>query len=102
MRTLLSLLNLLEFASTASTVGLVLEQNTDVSRRLYKLNVRFILKDNASGQVLHQGRTFSQVAYDRIASEFANIQTQIDAEERAAREVGDDIRTRIATYFSAR
>jgi hypothetical protein len=92
---------LLEFASTASTVGLVLERNTDVSRQLYKLNVAYVLKDNASGQVIHQGRTFSHVAYDRIQSEFSNIQSQINAEERAAIEVGDDIRTRIATYLSA-
>jgi hypothetical protein len=79
----------------------VLERNTDISRQLFKLNVAYVLKDNASGQVVHQGRTFSHVAYDRIQSEFANIQTKVNAEERAAIEVGDDIRTRIATYLSA-
>jgi LPS-assembly lipoprotein len=92
----------LEFVTSAGTFDLVLEQNEDVSRRLYRLNVTYTLKDNQNGDVIHQGHSFSHVAYDRIASEFTNIQAQKNAEERAAIEVAEDIRTRLAAYFSTR
>ncbi len=90
----------LDFQSNAGNFGLVLERNTDVSRRLYRLDVKYTLTDNQSGEVVHEGRTFSHVAYDRLTSEFSNIQAQINAEERAATEVGEDITTRIAAHFS--
>ena len=79
----------------------VIEANSDVSRRLFVLNVEYRLIDNATDKVLHQGKTFSHVAYDRVRSEFANIQADTDVRERASIEVANDIRTRLAVYFSS-
>ncbi len=81
---------------------LVIQRNTDVSRRSYRLKVAFSLRDGSSGRKIYSGSTFSEVSYDKITSEFANLQAKTNAEERAARQVSQDIRTRLAAYFATR
>lgn len=93
---------ILEFSPAPDTNDLVIESNADISRRLYKLSVEYRLIDKSSNKVVHQGKTFSHVAYDRVTSEFANIQAETNVRERAAFQVADDIRTRLAAYFSSR
>ncbi len=91
----------LEFAASGRIFDIVKAINTDTLRRLYKLNVQYRLFDTATGEVIHEGKTFSDIAYDRTGLEFSNIQAQNNAEERAALQVGDDIRTRLAAFFAA-
>ena len=92
---------ILEFVARSDIKETVIESNSDVSRRLFVLNVEYRLIDNATDKVVHQGKTFSHVAYDRVRSEFANIQADTDVRERASIEVANDIRTRLAVYFSS-
>lgn len=75
-------------------------QNTDVLRVSYRLNVSFELVDISTGKALYSGKTFSYVSYDRTGTPFANQQARTNAEERAAREVALDMRTRLAAYFA--
>ncbi len=86
----------------ADEFDLVIQRNTDVSRRSYRLNVQFLLRDDTSGRKIYSGNTFSEVSYDKITSEFANLQAKTNAEERAARQVSQDIRTRLAAFFATR
>jgi hypothetical protein len=41
------------------------------------------------------------VSYDRTTADFSNVQAETNAMERAAKEIGNDIRTRLAAYFSS-
>ena len=92
----------LEFIPQVDANNVVIEPDGDVSRRLYKLAVDYRLLDNRNDKVLHQGRTFSHLSYDRVRSEFANIEAEKDISERASIQVADDIRTRLAAYFASR
>ena len=74
--------------------------NTESLRQHFTANVSFVLYDNQSGKAVYSGKTFSQVGYDRVDAPAANLQAQVNAEERAAREVGQDIRTRLAAYLA--
>ncbi|MGI9463960.1 MAG: hypothetical protein ACR2OM_08470 [Aestuariivirgaceae bacterium] len=74
--------------------------NTEVLRKHYNVNVSFVLYSLDTNKPVYSGKTFSQVGYDRIAAPVANLQAQINAQERAARETGRDIRTRLAAYLS--
>ena len=87
---------------TSDEFDLVIERNTDVSRRSYRLNVDFVLRDQRSGKRIFAGNTFSEVSYDKITSEFTNLQAKTNAEERASRQVSQDIRTRLAAFFASR
>lgn len=77
-----------------------IDQRSEISRKTYLLNVSYALIGKASGEILYQGKTFSQVSYDRITSEFANMQAKTNAQERAAGEVAQDIRVRLAAFFT--
>jgi LPS-assembly lipoprotein len=91
----------LELEPEAREVNEIEAPNTDVLRKTYRLNVAFRLSDNRTGKPVYSGKTFSYVSYDRVSSPLANVQAATNAEERAAREVGSDIRTRIATYLAS-
>ena len=58
--------------------------------------------DRSNGEVVTQGKTFSQASYDVIRQPFADLQAETNATERAVHEVSADIRTRIAAYFASR
>lgn len=76
--------------------------NTDVLRKSYHLNAKYTLADLASGKTILKGSTFSRVHFDTTAAPFSDYRAKADAQERAAREIADNIRTRIAAYFSAK
>jgi len=75
---------------------------SDVLRKSYQLSVSYTLTDISSSKVVHKGNTFARVSYDKTAAPFSDYQARINAEERAAKEVGNDIRTRLAAFFATR
>jgi LPS-assembly lipoprotein len=91
----------LELEPEAREVNEIEAHDTDVLRKTYRLNVTFRLTDNRTGKPVYSGKTFSYVSYDRVTSPLANVQAATNAQERAAREVGTDIRTRIAAYLAS-
>lgn len=78
------------------------EFNTDDIRRTVRLRATFRLTDTVAGKVIYSGKTFSQVSYDRVGAPFSDLQARTNAEERAAKEIGGDIRTRLAAFFASR
>ncbi|MDP9139016.1 MAG: LPS assembly lipoprotein LptE [Pseudomonadota bacterium] len=90
----------LEAASRTHSTIEVENETEDTRRFSFRVNAAFRLLDARSGAELHRGKTFSQVSFDRTASDFSNLQAENDAMERAAHEIGNDIRTRLAAYFA--
>jgi len=78
------------------------EFNTNDIRRTVRLRATFRLTDTVAGKLIFSGKTFSQVSYDRVGAPFADLQAKTNAEERAAKEIGGDIRTRLAAFFASR
>jgi LPS-assembly lipoprotein len=74
----------------------------NVTRQAIVLSVSYELVDRSNGEVVTQGKTFSQASYDVIRQPFADLQAETNATERAVHEVSADIRTRIAAYFASR
>lgn len=85
-----------------SLFAAVIESDSEVSRRTYRLSMSYILHDEVARKQIFTGKTFSEVSYGRITSEFANLQAKTDAQERAAGEVSENIRTRLAAFFATR
>lgn len=69
----------------------------------YGLAVNYTLVDLKSGKAVFTSDTFSRVSYDipGQAQRFAAARGQRDAENRAAKEIADSIRARLASYFVA-
>jgi LPS-assembly lipoprotein len=69
----------------------------------FGINANFTLTEKATGKSVMTGQTFARVSYDNPgqAQRFANARGQRDAEDRAAKVISDNIRARLASYFSA-
>ena len=90
----------LSFTSKSNSVNTVENFDSNILRKSYRLNVKFTLTDKNTGKVVLNGTTFSHVSYDRTAAPFSDYQALINAREKAAREIGSDISTRLAAFFS--
>ena len=80
--------------------GAIDKKQPAVTRQAILITTNFELVDRSTGKVVNKGTSFARVPYDVIRQPFADLQAQKDATERAAREVGADIRTRLAAYFA--
>ncbi len=60
----------------------------------------FVLSDTASRATLLDGRSVSINSYNILTSQLATYHSELDARERALRDLADDIRTRLGIYFS--
>jgi LPS-assembly lipoprotein len=92
----------LGFTATSNDESTIKTFGSDVLRKSYQLNVKYSLSDIKTGKVIHRGSTFAHVSYDKTAAAFSDYQAKISAKERAAKQVGSDIHTRLAAYFAAR
>jgi len=90
----------LNLTTTFADSGVIQKKQPAVTRQAIFITTKYELIDRSSGKVLTSGTTFARVPFDVIRQPFADMQAQTDATERAAREVGADIRTRLAAYFA--
>jgi LPS-assembly lipoprotein len=69
----------------------------------YGINATYTLTEIASGKSVVTGQTFARVSFDIPGQEqrFARIRGLRDAENRTAKMIADNIRSRLASYFVA-
>jgi LPS-assembly lipoprotein len=69
----------------------------------YGLNVTYTLSEIKTGKPVVTGNTFARVSYDipGLAQRFARARALRDSEDRAAKLIADNIRSRLASYFVA-
>jgi LPS-assembly lipoprotein len=81
---------------TDVTTGLTVAEITGI-------DANFTLTELATGKVVMRGNTFARVSsqYPGQQQRFARARARVDAESRAAKEVAEKVRTRVASYFVA-
>ena len=81
---------------TDITTGRVLAEITGI-------DVSFALTELATGKIVMRGGTFSRVSSDYPGQQqrFARVRARLDAENRAAKVIAENVRTRVASYFVA-
>ena len=69
----------------------------------YGIDATYTLIDLATGKTVVTGQTFSRVSYDIPGQQqrFAGVRGLRDAENRAAKVIADNIKSRLASYFVA-
>ena len=70
------------------------------SSQVYQLEARFQLIDLKTKKKVFEGRSLGRGSFDRFDSIYSNIRARQDAEDRVAKSVADEIRTRLITYLS--
>lgn len=91
----------LDIAVRESTSSLLVTQTGDAQGEMFHLDADFKLVKLGTNEVVFQGKSSGRAAFDRYESIFTNVRGRLDAENRAATTVADDIRTRIAAYLSS-
>lgn len=89
---------------TLSRSSLLIDINTGLpSTENVGIDAQFNLIEIASGKSVMTGTTFSRTSYDMPGSyqRFARARAFRDAQDRAAEEIADNIKTRLAAFFSA-
>ena len=69
----------------------------------FGINANYTLIEKATGKAILTAQTFARVTYDNPgqAQRFSNARGQRDAENRASRQISDNIKSRLAAYFTA-
>ena len=94
----------LDVKLTATQLQIIVDINTarpDVND--YGLDGTYTLTELATGKIVVRGQTFARVSYNIPGQEqrFAGERGLRDAENRAAKEIADNIQSRLASYFVA-
>jgi|SRR3954454_281528 LPS-assembly lipoprotein len=74
-----------------------------VEAEITGIDASFTLTELATGKAVLNGRTFSRVSSDYPGQQqrFARMRARLDAEDRAAKVIAENIRTRLASFFVA-
>lgn len=90
----------LEVVIQESITPTLVQVDGNSSGSVYNLNTTFRLVRLADNSVALQGQSFGRAAFQRFESVFANTRARVDAENRAAKTVGDELKGRIAAFLS--
>jgi LPS-assembly lipoprotein len=71
-----------------------------VGGAVYAVQASFRLIDSKQKKVVFQGASHARAPFERFESIYANVRAREDAENRAARTISDDLKTRLAAYLS--
>ena len=74
-----------------------------VEAEITGIDSSFTLMELSSGKNVLNGRTFARVSSDYPGQQqrFARVRARLDAEDRAAKVIAENIRTRLASFFVA-
>jgi LPS-assembly lipoprotein len=90
----------LKFEAKSNARALVDTSDTVHRRLAYNLTAKFHLVDSSTQQTVFSGQAFSRVPYDRLNASFSNVQARVNAEEQAAQQVGQEMKTRLAAFLA--
>lgn len=90
---------LLEVRLKTETVELGIERDETATRAKLVLTANFILSDIETKDVLLKRSARSANSYNIVDSALATRSAELDALDRAAREVSDEIRLLLSLYF---
>ncbi|MCA0431939.1 MAG: hypothetical protein LCH46_01630 [Proteobacteria bacterium] len=93
---------LLKMAPAEKTQGVSSLAFEKTERHRYRLTIAYELVDVRTGEALTKGTSFSNVPYDTVEEPVADLRAAESARERAAREVAQDLRLRLASFLSTR
>lgn len=79
--------------------GLAIKKDEEITRSNLRLTATFVLSDYRSGERLLEGSARSTGSFNLVRSDFANLVAERDAERRVAREISEQILTRLSLYF---
>jgi LPS-assembly lipoprotein len=82
--------------------GTAVETNGDITRYTYTMVAEYHLSNIHTGAEITRGSETSVEGYDVVASPYATLVAQQDAQKYAARDIADRIRIDLGVFFTRR
>lgn len=80
--------------------GIAIQNDAAITRYNDTLTITYVLTDTATNAVVTKGVETGLSAYNVVASPYATLVAQQDADKRAAEDIAYRIRTDLAVYFA--
>jgi LPS-assembly lipoprotein len=90
----------LEVAIRESVTSTLVRQDGNADAQVYGLEAHFNLVRVGDNSVVLKGTSFARAGFERFESIFSNVRAREDAENRAARTIGDDLKSRLVAYLA--
>jgi len=89
---------LLDISVSEEETGVLSSRQRGTLQKRYRMSATFELRDKATRKPLLRGKSFADAYYTITRQHFADINARMQARRAAARQLADDLRTRIAAY----
>lgn len=90
----------LDIAINESVSATLVKIDGNANGQVYNLDASFKLIRLTDKKVVMTGKSYGRAGFQRVESIFANVNARQDAENRAAKTVGEELRTRLLAYLS--
>jgi len=90
----------LEIAVTETVISTLVDATGNPNSQVYTAEAKFNLIRVKDKTVVLKGSSFGRASFDRNVSVFANVRAQDDAQERVARTIGTELKSRLAAYLA--
>ncbi len=84
-----------------SIAYVLFKRSQDAAGQILSIDATFTLKDLDGKKILMKSKSHARAAFDKHSSTYANVRAKRNAENRAAKDIANDINTRIAAYISS-
>jgi LPS-assembly lipoprotein len=89
-----------EIKLTEALITTLADAKGDSAGQTYQVEAVYKIVDVASQKVETEGRSVARANFERFESIYANVRGREDAENRAARQIASDVKTRVAVHLS--
>ena len=90
----------LEMAVKETVVSTLVNSDGTAQGQIYTADATFNLIRIADKSVVLKGTSFGRAGFEHNPSVFSNVRAQDDAQNRAARSIGTEMKTRLAAYLA--
>ena len=90
----------LEIVITELISATLVQTDGNSSGSVYNLNATFRLVRLNDKSVALQGQSYGRATFQRFDSVFSNVRARREAEDRAAKTIAEDLKSRLAAYLS--
>lgn len=90
----------LQIAIRETITSTLVRKDGDASGQVYGLDASFKLIRLSDNQEVLSGVSTAKAGFERYDSIFSNVRAREEAENRAARTIGEDLKTRVASFLA--
>jgi LPS-assembly lipoprotein len=74
----------------------------EAASQIYSLDAQFKLIRIADKKIILEGISYGRAGFERFSQIYSNVRAREDAENRAARTVAADLRSRLAAFLATK